>query len=473
FGTTGGTTMTLEQGSAANAMVVQADDRVVSAGWVQQGSARRFLVTRHTTSKDLSGWVDYSFGGGPGRGNKDGASWIPVGSGNDAEANAVQMTPNQLIVAAGRASNGSNNDFALVRIKANGEVDPTFGSANGVVTDFGGTDDVVRALAVQPDWKYVVAGTSNGRVALARYLPNGSLDPTFGAGGKVITTVSSTDEARGIVLQPDGRILVAGSTSMGGVRNTMLLRYLANGSPDASFGAGGRVVASFSPNNDAASSVALQPDGRILVAGYSDGAARRGFLVARFHASGAVDASFGFAGSVLTTFARSAEATSMAVQPDGKIVLVGTIQKTGGGTDLAMARYHNDQPLAHITTPGRRIKRKNFHLLAGSVSGANVTHARFAIQKLNPRLQRRGTCQWMMPAGFVLRTKAYANKKRRMVCEPKTWYDVRSWSVSRGVGYWSVPIRGFKPGTYVISVRGIANKVNQETPTKKRVRVVR
>lgn len=466
--------MTLESGAASNAMTVQADDRVVGAGWVQQGSAKRFLVTRHTTDKNLSGWADFSFGGGPGKGGKAGASWIPVGSGNDAEANAVAMTPNQLIITAGRASNGSNNDFALVRFQSNGEVDPAFGGANGVVTDFGGADDIARAVAVQPDWKYVAAGTSNGRVALARYLPNGALDPSFGSGGRVLTTVGSSDDARGVAVQPDGRIVVAGSTLQGSARNTMLLRYLPNGTPDPSFGSGGRLIASFSNANDAATAVALQPDGRIITGGYADGASSRGFLVARYRPNGTIDPSFGFSGSSFTGFGnRPAEATSMALQPDGRIVLTGWVQRTTGEKDVALARYLNDQPLAQLTVPGNRVKRQQFRQLAGSVTGANVTWANVAIQKLNPRLQRKGTCLWMMPAGFVTRTKGYVDKNQKVVCNPKTWYDIKTWTTSAGVGYWTLPVRGFKPATYEVSVRGVANKVKQDPVTKNRVRVVR
>jgi uncharacterized delta-60 repeat protein len=475
LGNQGKASRDFEQGSYANAMTVQADDKVVAAGWVQVGGAKRFLVTRSTTFDNLSGWTDFSFGGGPGKGG-DGGSWIPVGTGNDSEAFAVKMTAAQKIVAAGRASNGSNNDFALVRFNSNGVVDSAFGSANGVVTDFGG-DDIIRALAVQPDGKYVVAGTSGSRVALARYLTNGQLDPSFGGGtGKVLTTVGTSDEARGVVLQPDGRIVVAGSTLQGGLRNVMLLRYLPNGSLDPSFGSGGRVITSFSAANDAATAVALQPNGQILVSGYMDGKTLRGFLVARYNPRGGLDRNFGFSGSVFTAFGtKPAEATAMALQPDGKILLAGWAQLPSGAKAIATARYHNDQPVAQITVPGKRVKRAKFRRLAGSVTGANVTHAKIAIRKLNPKLQRKGTCLWMKPAGFVVRSKAYQGKKKKMICEPASshWVDANTWVVSSGVGYWTLPVRGFKPGNYEITVRGVADKVNQETPTKKRVRVVK
>jgi uncharacterized delta-60 repeat protein len=476
FGNFGRSSRDFEQGSFANALTVQADDKVVAAGWVLQGSARRFLVTRSTTFDNLSGWTDYSFGGGPGKGG-DGGSWTPVGTGNDAEAFAVKMTAAQKIVAAGRASNGSNDDFAIVRFNNNGVVDSGFGSATGVVTDFGGSNDIIRSLAVQPDGKYVAVGTSGSRVALARYQANGQLDPTFGGGtGKVLTTVGSSDEARGVAIQPDGKILVAGSTLQGGLRNVVLLRYLPSGGLDSSFGSGGRVVTSFSAANDAATAIALQPNGHILVSGYMDGQTTRGFLLARFSPNGAVDKTFGFSGSVFTTFGtKPAEATAMALQSDGKILLAGFAQLPSGVKTIATARYHNDQPVAQITVPGKKVKRAKFRRLAGSVTGANITHAKVAIQKLNPKLQRKGTCQWMMPAGFVVKSKAYAGKKKKMICEPasKHWADVKTWLVSNGVGYWTLPVRGFKRGKYEVSVRGVANKVNQETPTKKRVRVVK
>ena len=320
----------------------------------------------------------------------------------------------------------------------------------------------------------MAAGKSGSKVAVARYQTNGVLDPSFGSGGKVAFAVGDSVEARAMSLLPDGRIVLAGVINQGGRENTFVARLMSNGAFDPSFGAGGKVVVSLSGGNDAANAVAVQPNGQVLTGGYADSGTTRDFVLARFNPNGALDAGFGLGGSVYTSLGQyGEEATSMLLQRDGKVVLAGWARKADGTKSIALARYHSDQPLASIGFPGRRVKRKNFRAISGSVTGANVTSAGVAIQKLNRKLQRRGTCQWMMPAGFVFRTKAYTDSRGKKVCKPTRWYEPKTWSKSGGVGYYSLKINPFKAGLYEISVRGVADKVNQETPTTKRVRVVR
>ena len=189
FGSQGRSTMMRDKGAVANAVTTQANDRVVSAGYMLPISGgKRFFVARHTTDKDHPGWADFSFGA-------DGGVATEVGSDNDAEAKAVGMAPDQRIVAGGRASIGGSNAFGVVRYLSNGTVDSSFGSANGVTTDFG-ADDLARAIAVQPDGKVIAAGKSGSKVAVARYLTNGNLDPSFGTAGKVVFVVGDSVEAR-------------------------------------------------------------------------------------------------------------------------------------------------------------------------------------------------------------------------------------------------------------------------------------
>ena len=459
--------MMRDKGAVANAVTTQANDRVVSAGYMLPISGgKRFFVARHTTDKDHPGWADFSFGA-------DGGVATEVGSDNDAEAKAVGMAPDQRIVAGGRASIGGSNAFGVVRYLSNGTVDSSFGSANGVTTDFG-ADDFARAIAVQTDGKVIAAGKSGSKVAVARYLTNGNLDPSFGTAGKVVFVVGDSVEARAMSLLPDGRIVLAGVINQGGRENTFVARLMGNGAFDPSFGAGGKVVVRLSGANDGANAVVVQQNGQILTGGYADSGTTRDFVLARFNPNGALDAGFGLGGSVYTSLGQyGEEATSMLLQRDGKVVLAGWARKADGTKSIALARYHSDQPLASIGFPGRRVKRKNFRAISGSVTGANVTSAGVAIQKLNRKLQRRGTCQWMMPAGFVFRTKAYTDSRGKKVCKPTRWYEPKTWSKSGGVGYYSLKINPFKAGLYEISVRGVADKVNQETPTTKRVRVVR
>ncbi|MEI2671925.1 MAG: hypothetical protein V9G13_12580 [Marmoricola sp.] len=468
FGNFGRATMMRQKGAVANAVTTQANDRVVSAGYMRPASGgKQFFVARHTIDTEhYPGWADYSFG-------TAGGVETQVGGDNDAEAMGVAMTPDQRIVAGGRAKVSGSNAFGVVRYLSNGTVDSSFGSANGVTTDFG-SDDLARAIAVQPDGKVMAAGKSGSKVAVARYQTNGVLDPSFGSGGKVAFAVGDSVEARAMSLLPDGRIVLAGVINQGGRENTFVARLMSNGAFDPSFGAGGKVVVSLSGGNDAANAVAVQPNGQVLTGGYADSGTTRDFAVARFNPNGSLDIGFGLGGSVYTSFGQyGEEATAMLLQRDGKIVLAGWARKADGTKSIALARYHSDQPLASIAFPARQVKRKNFRAISGSVTGANVTSAGVAIQKLNRKLQRRGICQWMMPAGFVFRTKAYTDSRGKKVCKPTRWYEPKTWSKSGGVGYYSLKINPFKAGLYEISVRGVADKVNQETPTTKRVRVVR
>lgn len=276
-------------------------------------------------------------------------------------ANDVLVQPDGAIVAAGWSTpSGGTGDFALVRYLANGGLDPSFGTGGKVTTDFGGLDDVATALLRQPDGKLVVVGLSgsgwNYRFAAARYLANGTLDSTFGTGGTVLTNLysSSIGGARAVALQSDGRIVVAGgaySTAAGWQFATV--RYLANGTLDSSFGAGGIVLSSVSapePTNrpfDLAYAVAVQSNGRIVVGGnagrdYGRGMVGWEFGLVRLTAAGALDTSFGSGGKTVTNVSTGrSRVHDLAVRSDGKIVVAGEsgASLTGGNNDLTVARY--------------------------------------------------------------------------------------------------------------------------------------
>ena len=211
-----------------------------------------------------------------------------------------------------------------------GALDPSFGSGGKVTTPFGTSYDFGQAVEIQADGKIVAGGyASNGMnydFALARYNPNGSLDRTFSSDGKVVTPFgSSSDAILTIAIRPDGKILAAGSTYNGANSDFALARYTANGALDPSFGSGGKVRTDIASRNQAIFGIALQPDGKIVVAGYSEGATTsEDFVVARYKPDGALDTSFGSGGYVVTVFnADYDDAYDLLLQPDGKIVAVG------------------------------------------------------------------------------------------------------------------------------------------------------
>jgi uncharacterized delta-60 repeat protein len=187
----------------------------------------------------------------------------------------------------------------------------------------------------------LVAGVGNNQFALARYLESGALDTTFGSAGTVTTPVDVYSSGSSVVVQDDGRILVAGSSSDGGATDFALVRYTTTGALDGSFGDEGKVTTDFrNYGTDEAFGVALQSDGKIVVAGYADNGINYDFGLARYTKQGALDTRFGAGGKVTTDFGNTLdEAYGVAVQRDGKIVVVGSTLSGGSNLNFAVARY--------------------------------------------------------------------------------------------------------------------------------------
>ena len=157
---------------------------------------------------------------------------------------------------------------------AAGDLDPTFGIGGIVTTDFGSSTDDAQEVVIQPDGKIVAGGTRGLDFAVARYNTDGSLDATFGTGGLVVTDLygGSYDIAGAVALQPDGKIVLAGQTRTPASPVTdqdfALVRYNSDGSLDSTFGTGGIVRTDFgSPNDEGAVSVAIDSVGRIVAVG--------------------------------------------------------------------------------------------------------------------------------------------------------------------------------------------------------------
>ena len=230
-----------------------------------------------------------------------------------------------------------------------GDLDASFGTGGLLAQDFGFGDDFGYAVAVQSDGRILVAGTvqgSNGTTdfGLARFLPDGSLDVSFGAGGFVRTdfglTSPSIDEARSIAIDGGGRIYVAGYANRGLNNDFAVARYNPDGSLDGSFGTAGVAVNSFN-GNDQAFAMTLQPDGKVLLAGMIS----NDFGIARYTESGALDATFGTGGFVRTSIGASLDAaTCIAVGADARITVGGYVQFSAN-FDFCAARLNPDGSL--------------------------------------------------------------------------------------------------------------------------------
>ena len=274
----------------------------------------------------------------------------------DDNIQSILLQADGKILVVGDSFNGSSYDFALARYNSNGSLDTTFGTGGRVTTNFGLTsaEDTGLDAVLQADGKILVVGDASiggdNDFALARYNSNGSLDTSFGTGGQ--TTLhfgGGNDTATSVVLQADGKFLVAGLASIGSGLDFALARYNSTGSLDTTFGTNGKVTTDFGAGSiDAGFDLAVQPDGFILVTGFVGGSTYTSlfdFGLARYSSSGVLDSSFGNGGKVKTDFSSgSDEATSLALQPDGKI-LVGGTAFIGGDNDFALARYNRDGTL--------------------------------------------------------------------------------------------------------------------------------
>jgi len=282
FGTDGIVTTGFGVSAEATSVAVQADGKVVAAGFANLDGAHDFALVRYNSN----GTLDASFGTGARV-----TTAFPSSPGfSEAQAFSVAVQADGRIVAAGDAVVGGGFDFALARYNSNGTLDTSFGTGGLVTTDFAGANDQAESVAVQPDGRIVAAGAAgpyaNGGFdfALARYNSNGTLDTSFGTSGKVTSDFAGANdvpsEPSAIALQGDGKIVVVGQT--GNVYDFALARYNSNGTLDTSFGTSGKVITDFAGANDLPFSVAVQPDGNIVVAGGATINGRADFALARY-----------------------------------------------------------------------------------------------------------------------------------------------------------------------------------------------
>lgn len=239
--------------------------------------------------------------------------------------------------------------FSVVIVLAlPGDLDPGFGLGGVVTTDLGANDEV-SVLVVQPDGKVIAVGTSfagtGTRFALARYLADGRLDASFGGGGTVTTSVAGTVQLFGAARQSEGKIIAVGTVLTGANLDFAVLRYQADGILDSGFGAAGLVTTDIASGQEEARAVAIQPDGKILVVGFTVQGAESSFALARYQANGSLDSSFGVGGIRTTNLPTTLhDLRAVAIQTDGKIVVAGSAFN-GFQTNFALARYHESGSL--------------------------------------------------------------------------------------------------------------------------------
>jgi uncharacterized delta-60 repeat protein len=333
--------------AVASSVVIQPDGKILVAGGAFP--LFTFLGDFELVRYNPNGSLDKSFG--------PGGIVTTSFPGQGSYAFALALQSDGKIIAAGTdfvnfsSEDSSNTDFALERYNSDGTPDTAFGTRGQVTTDFDGFNDDAFSILIQPDGKLIAVGSAKNPAtyydfAAVRYLSDGNIDTSFGVTGKVRTDFghADLDQARCAVLQPDGKILAAGTAIF---NNTLsepfaLARYNSNGTLDTTFDRDGRLFINFGSLDQTAYSVFLQPDGKIVTAGYPNTeSSDSDFLLARCKANGSLDPTFGVGGKVRTSFGDlNGGAYGAVLQPDGKIVAVGfQATFTNKWAEFALARY--------------------------------------------------------------------------------------------------------------------------------------
>jgi uncharacterized delta-60 repeat protein len=319
---------------------LQPDGKIIVAGVSRPGTfgPYAFAVFRYLTN----GQSDSSFGNGGIVG------FVPDGI---QSVNEVLVQPDGKILVSGYLSTGAAGNSALWRFNPDGTLDAAFGNG-GLVTP--ATTDatlnhIARSLLLQTDGKILIVGGNGSSFIILRYHPNGTLDTTFGIGGKALTQIQDGSAAFDAAFQPDGKIVLAGysNDTANSTSNIALARYTANGALDPSFGTGGVSFTGSAGNGlyVATQALVIQPNGKIIVCGYrSLPQFRTAAMVARFNQSGTLDTSFGVGGYVLNKFFSTGNAVTndMALQLDGKLITVGSGRYDKYSASATMMRLLTD-----------------------------------------------------------------------------------------------------------------------------------
>ena len=290
-----------------------------------------------------------------------------TGFNEDSYASSVAIQGDGKIVVAGTDFTDGDSYFAVARYNTNGSPDNTFNGSGQLITDFGFKTSIdaygdsvsihqqsATTIAIQANGKIVAGGYAfNGLdydFAIARYNMDGSPDNTFDNDGRQTTKIgSSGDFGYSLAIQSDGKIILAGYTSFGPNNNFAVVRYNINGSLDNSFNGNGKQTANLGSDVQIGNSVAIQSNGKIVVAGYTLNGTYNDFAVARFNTNGSLDNTFDNDGILTTDFASSDDyAGSVAIQSDDKIVVAGYSYIYSPGLTvqhLAVSRYNPDGSL--------------------------------------------------------------------------------------------------------------------------------
>jgi uncharacterized delta-60 repeat protein len=350
FGSGGGAYFPQSSYSFASAAVREPDGSIVIAGG-ERNSEFDTILARLTPQ----GALDPSFGNDPPNPPGDGISVYDLGG--DDIANGVVIDSTGRIVITGRTGPSGAHDVLLARFNSDGSLDQTFGGPTGVHTNLGG-DDQGRAVAMQGS-RIIVLATSGTSAYVLGYRPDGTLDLAFG-GGDGIAPVSfpSGTESSALLVQPDGRILVAGNVS----NRELVARLMPDGSPDTSFGSGGMTSFELPAGEEFfVNALAQSDDGKIIAAAtiYAPKHSQVGLL--RMLPNGQPDPAWGTNGilAIPTPPETSDSAFALAVEPDRRILIGGATLSKGNSNRLLMRVLGDTTPPDTAITQAPRAKTRS------------------------------------------------------------------------------------------------------------------
>ena len=346
---------------AASAVLIQPDGKIVIAGSCYNGANSDFCIAR----LNPNGSRDSTFNGPGGAGN--GQVMLPIGASDDY-ATAMALQPDGKIVLVGNCILGSQNDFCAARLNVDGSFDTSFVGPNNTgagkfLFGMGSSNDYATAIALQADGMILIAGYCVSAMVdfdfcIARLNTVGAFDTTFdgpsgnGNGKFLLPIGGSNDLLSAMLIQPDGKIVLAGSCLVSVANNDFCLtRLFSDGTFDATFdgpsgtGNGKILLPITAAKSDNVAALTLQPDGKLLIAGHCDNGGNEDFCVARLHIDGTLDASFdGPSGTgngkfLLPIGGSDDVATSLLLQPDGKLVVAGDCY-SGAASHFCIARLY-------------------------------------------------------------------------------------------------------------------------------------
>jgi len=274
----------------------------------------------------------------------DGVVTTDFGASGAEIAYAIAADSNDKIVVAGQST---GTYFTIARYNTSGSLDTTFDTDGLLISTDARTNSYIRDIAVDANDKIIAGGytdrnfitntATTENFLVVRYNTDGSLDTSFDTDGIVTTSLGGVEQLNALVIDTDGKIVVAGYSDAGGNKDFVVARYNTDGSLDTSFDTDGIVVTDLG-GIDLISDLVLDADGKIVVAGYSDAGGNNDFVVARYNTDGSLDTSFDTDGIVTTDWGGNDAPFSISIDSNGKIVAIGA-SNVNGGWDFAVARY--------------------------------------------------------------------------------------------------------------------------------------